>query len=199
MRLDLLSLKSLTLLENHDQNGNTHPLEKRLVGQETGVLVEPKLDVVHYTSALELWEICNGGLPFEHVLCLDFQEFNLDSLVLRRPSTETSQDTQRLFISTLGHEPTWTEIVSLPENEVLGVRLPFWEEHDTHTQYHCWKNLDADGNQPRSIGLALTGSADEVSSVTCSRSAQIIFKSLESFLTDPVRNHDTETNCQLLK
>lgn len=46
----------LTLLENHDEDGNHDSFEERSVGQETGVLMVAKLDFVHQPWGVVLRE-----------------------------------------------------------------------------------------------------------------------------------------------
>jgi hypothetical protein len=96
------------LLENHGEDGDKDSLAQRLVGEQGGVVVESKLEVVAETSGLELRELCSRSVDFEHVLGLDFEELELYDLAVLGCSSEVGKDVQSFVLTAVGYEPTRT-------------------------------------------------------------------------------------------
>lgn len=100
--------QKLTLLEDHGEDGNKDSLAKGFVGEQGGVVVESKLEVVRETSRLELRELGSRSVDFEHVLGLDFKEFELYDFALPGCSSEVGEDVQSLVLTVVGYEPAGT-------------------------------------------------------------------------------------------
>ena len=82
----------------------------------------------------------------EHGLCLDFQEFQLDELVVGGEVSERSQVASRFFFASMVYQPTWRE------------------RHPDHSddENECWHELKADRYEPCGVGLGLEGGASDV-------------------------------------
>lgn len=65
-------------------------------------------DVVGNATTLVVREFGDRCFPLKHVLCLDFEELKLNTLILCGPSAKTCQYSKSFIASTLGHKPTWT-------------------------------------------------------------------------------------------
>ena len=96
------------MLEDHGEDGDKDSLAKRLVGEQRGVVVESKLEVVREASGLELRELGSRSIDLEHVLGLDLKVLELHDLTVFGCSSEVGEDIQSFFIAVVRYEPTGT-------------------------------------------------------------------------------------------
>jgi len=82
----------------------------------------------------------------EHGLCLNFQEFQLDELVISGKVAEGGQVASRFFFASMVYQPTWGE----------------WHPHHSDDEDEGWDELEADGHEPCGVGLGLECSASDV-------------------------------------
>jgi hypothetical protein len=88
-----------TLLEDHGEDSDKNSLAKGLVGEQGGIVVKSKLEVVAEASGLELRELGSRSVDLEHVLGLNLEELELYNLAIFGCSSEAGKDIQCLVIT----------------------------------------------------------------------------------------------------
>jgi len=82
----------------------------------------------------------------EHRLCLDFQELQLDKLVVGGKVAERGEVTSRFFFASMVYQPTWGE----------------WHPYHSDDKDEPWDELEANGYEPCGVGLRLECCASDV-------------------------------------
>jgi hypothetical protein len=155
------------LLEDHGEDGDKDSLAEGSVGEEGGVVVESKLEVVAEASGLELRELCSRSVDFEHVLGLDFEEFELYDLAVLGCSSEVGENVQSFVFTVVGYEPARTMTCQYTGSfHRLWKVSPLRKPHDTNTKDDSRGKLNTNRNQPCSIGLGITSATDVVGAVS---------------------------------
>lgn len=131
-RINTYSVDTSPLLEEHSDGGNDDSLEHGLGLEKGGNGHKLELEDVQGSLLLEVRERLGNSALLKQRLCLDFEKFKLNELVVSWQVAERSEVVAGLLFTVVVHQPTW------------GERHPDHSDEENER----WDELEADRDEP---------------------------------------------------
>jgi hypothetical protein len=137
-------------LEEHGDGSDNDPLEHSFGLEERSNGNELELENVPFSLLAKMREGFGNTALLEKGLCLDFEEFQFDKLMVNGEVTKRGEVRPGFFFASVVYKPAW------------GEGHPYHSDEKDES----WDKLKADGYEPCGVGLRLEcGASDVVGSV----------------------------------